>query len=200
MATEGQAQANQVDDQRIARLAEIFGGDDGPLQGEALSQRLGELKTAAFAEYELALSGSRFPTTIKELRELRLTLLYEHLPDGLPTDDQIGDLFQMTRSQVGTLIAGARARFGPEIEARVKREAITVLEAAKKVDDNMVRLQAADSLARYLGDLIARTNAPPMEKRKDASRSYDVGRDTIKELCGQLGVDPARTVKAIAWK
>jgi hypothetical protein len=195
-----EAQANQLDRQRIARLAEIFGGDDGPLQGEALDRRLGELREAAFAEYELALSGSRFPATIKELRELRLTLLYEHLPDGLPTDNQIGELFQMTRSQVGTLVAGARARFGPEIEARVKREAKAALEAAKKVDDNTVRLLAADSLARYINDLIARTNAPPMEKRKDASRSYDVGRDTIKELCGQLGVSPAQIVKAITWK
>jgi hypothetical protein len=194
-----QEQEDQVSE-RIARLAEVFAGDDGPLQGVELKDRLDQLRAAAFAEYELALSGSRFPSTIKELRELRLSLLYEHLPDGLPTDDQIGELFQMTRSQVGTLVAGTRARFSPEIEARVKREAKAVLEAAKKVDDDMVRLQAADSLARYLGDLIARTNAPPMEKRKDASRSYDVGRDTIKELCRQLGVDPAQTVKAIAWK
>lgn len=199
MAPDGREQEDQLSE-RIARLAEIFAGADGPLKGAKLKDRLDQLRAAAFAEYELALSGSRFPSTIKELRELRLSLLYEHLPDGLPTDDQIGELFQMTRSQVGTLVAGTRARFGPEIEARVKREAKTVLEAAKKVDDNVVRIQAADSLARYLGDLIARTNAPPMEKRKDASRSYDVGRDTIKELCGQLGVDPAQTVKAIAWK
>jgi len=199
MAPDDQEQEDQLSE-RIARLAEIFAGDDGPLQGAKLKDRLDQLRAAAFAEYELALSGSRFPSTIKELRELRLMLLYEHLPVGLPTDEQIGELFQMTRTQVGTLVAGTRARFGPEIEARVKREATAALEAASKVNENTVRVLAAESLARYLEDLIARTNAPAMEKRKDASRSYDVGRDTVEGLCRQLGVKAAETVKAIKWK
>ncbi len=199
MATEAEGQSNQAQQQRLARLAEIFGDDGTPLQENALKDRLAQLQAAAFEEYELALSGSRIPSTIKELRELRLSLLYEHLPDGLPTDDQIGEFFQMTRTQVGTLIAGTRARFGPEVEKRVKREAKATLEDATKVDDNTVGIFAADSLAGYLSDLIAQTHAPPLDKRRDASQTYYLGRTTIKELCKRLGIDPAQTVKVIKW-
>jgi hypothetical protein len=199
MATEEEVLENQPQQQRVDRLAEIFGDNGTPLQGKALIDRLAQLRAAAFEEYELAFSGSRFPSTIKELRELRLSLLYEHLPDGLPTDDQIGELFQMTRTQVGTLIAGTRARFGPEVEKRVKREAKATLGAATKVDDNTVSVFAADSLAGYLSDLIARTHAPPLDKRRDASQTYYLGRTTIKELCKQLGIEPQQTVKVIKW-
>lgn len=105
----------------------------------------------------------------------------------------------MTRTQVGTLIAGTRARFGPEIEKRVKREAKAALEAATKVDDSTVSIFAADSLAGYLNDLIAQTHAPPLDKRRDASQTYYLGRTTIKELCKRLGTDPQQTVKVIKW-
>lgn len=196
---EAEVPVSQQHQRRVARLAEIFSEAGAPLQGKALDDRLAQVQSAALEEYELALSGSRFPSTIKELREQRLSLLYEHLPDGLPTDDQIGELFQMTRTQVGTLIAGTRARFGPEIDERVKREAKATLEAATKVDDSTVSIFAADSLAGYLGDLIAQTHAPPLDKRRDASQTYYLGRTTVMELCKRLGIDPTQTVKVIKW-
>lgn len=175
------------------RLAEILG-----VQGDDLKTRLEEMATAALEEYELAFSGVRSPSTLRELRELRLRLLYEHLPDGQPTDDQIGELFQMTRSQVGTLIAGTRARFGHELSERLKTAAVAALKGATKVNDDTVRIVVADSLARYMRDLVAQTSAPPLEKRRDASRTYDAGRDTVEALCGKLGIDKS-LVSALSW-
>ncbi|HEU4739645.1 MAG TPA: hypothetical protein VFS54_11295 [Solirubrobacterales bacterium] len=176
-----------------ARIATIFG-----VEGDELQARMRELAKAALEEYELAL-GERFPSTIKEQRELRLRLLYKHLPDELPTDEQIGELFQMTRPQVATLIAGTRARFGPEIEKRMKAAAVAALANASESDGDTVRIFAPDSLAKYMGDLISQTQAPPMEKLRDAGQTYDLRRDTIKALCKRLDVEPEAVVTVLDW-
>lgn len=177
------------------RVAEIFN-----LSGEQLQKRMQKFAAAALEEYELAFSGERSPSTMKDLRELRLRLLLEHLPDGEPTDEQVAQLFQMTRTQASTLIAGTRARFGPDVEERIKREATTALAAATKVDDNTVSIFASDSLARYLSDLVHATHAPPLDKRRDAAQTYYLRRTTISVLCERLGLDPAKTVPVIKWK
>jgi hypothetical protein len=175
------------------RLAAILG-----VEGSDLSARLEQVAGAALEEYELAFSGVRAPSTVRELRELRLRLLYEHLPEGEPTDDQIAELFQMTRPQVGTLIAGTRARFGPQLDQRLRHAAIGALQGASNVDDDTARIVVPDSLARYVRDLVAQTSAPPPDKRRDASRTYDLGRDTVRALCRKLGIEPS-SVTALTW-
>lgn len=175
------------------RIAAIFS-----VEGEELKERMGQLAAAALEEYELAL-GERFPSTIKEQRELRLRLLYKHLPGELPTDEQIAQLFQMTRAQVGTLIAGTRARFGPELERRLRDAAKAALKGATESDSDTARIVAAESLRRYMSDLVSETEAPPLEKVRTASRTYDVPRDTIRALCRKLGQSPT-LVKALKWE
>jgi hypothetical protein len=182
-------------DERVARLKEIF----GEVEDGGLKERMQALAVAAMEEYELAFSGSRFPSTMRDLRELRLRLLYEHLPEGEPTDEQVAELFQMTRTQAATLIAGVRARFGHEVEKRIKAEATKALSKATKVNDDTVSIFARDSLARYLSDLIAETHAAPLDKRRDASQTYYLGRTTIEVICSELGVEPKQTVKVITW-
>jgi hypothetical protein len=178
---------------RAQRLREIFGVDD-----DALEERVTALASAALEEYELALSGERPATGIRDLRELRLNLLYKHLPDGEPTDDQIAELFLLTRAQVATLVAGTRARFGPAITGRLRGQAKAALVNATNVDDDTVRVVMPDSLGRYMKDLVAQTEAQPLEKRRDASRTYDIGRDTLSALAAKLGFD-ASEVTAIDW-
>jgi ethanolamine ammonia-lyase small subunit len=167
------------------RLETIFG-----TEGPDLEEKLTSLAEAAVEEYALAFTGTRAPSTIRELRELRLQLLYKHFPAGEPTDDQVARLFQMTPAQVATLIAGTRARFEAELGSRLRSEAITTLTTkATRVDENTIRIVVSDSLARYLKDLVAQTSAPPIERRKDASRTYDVGRATVRALCRRLGLE-----------
>jgi len=169
------------------RVAEIFGvsGDDAKARMEALA-------AAALEEYTLAFSGVRAPSTIKELRELRLRLLYKHLPAGEPTDEQIAQLFQMTPAQVGTLVAGTRARYRDDVGARMRELAIAAMKKSVKLDDDGTRRlrNVSDSLGRLLKELVAQTSAPPVEKRRDASRTYDLGPDTVNAICAQLGIDP----------
>lgn len=164
-----------------------------------LGEKLPPVAAAALEEYVLAFTGERSPSTLREQRELRLRLLYDHLPAGEPTDEQVGLLFQLTPAQVSTLIAGTRARFGEDLTPRLRAAAIAALQQqAEQVDDDTIRIVVPDSLARYLRELVAQTSAPPPERRKDASRTYDLGRTTVVALCKQLGIDP-KAVSALAW-
>jgi hypothetical protein len=183
-----------LDEAQLARIGAVFG-----VEGSALDAQLASLAAAALEEYALAFSGTRNPSTIREQRELRLCLLYEHLPAGEPTDEQVSLLFQMTPSQVSTLVAGTRARFEVELAARLRAAAIKALtEGAEPVDEDTIRIVVPDSLARYLRDLVAQTAAAPILKRPDASRTYDIGRNTLAALCARLGIDPT-AVAILEW-
>lgn len=176
------------------RLAEIFG-----VTGDELVKRARAMAEAAREEYRLWYSGERNPGTITELRELRLKLLYEYLPEGEPTDDQIAQLFQITRPRVGTLIANTHARFGTTLEQRMRRAAVDALtQHAYGIDDDTIRVELADSLGRYVKELAARRNVPPVEKSREASRTYEIRRETVIALCSQLEIDPEQ-VTALDW-
>src|SRR5213080_3250569 len=91
-------------------LAEILGIDPGDDPVGAVSDELAGMAKSGFAEYLLYLSGERVPSGVRDLRELRLRLLAEYLPHGLPTDPQVAQLFHLTPAQARNLVAGARAR------------------------------------------------------------------------------------------
>ncbi len=183
-----------LDPALLERLRAVFRVD-----GDELQAVLGELASAALTEYALAFSGIRSPATMRELRELRLRLLYESLSGDRPTDRQVAEAFQLTPTQATTLIAGTRARFAPELEGAVRRAAVAVLEEARPVDEDTVRIRVPDSLARYLKDLVSRTAAPPLDKRRDASQTYDLTRSTVSALCRELGVEQT-VVRALRWE
>ena len=75
--------------------------------------------------------------------------------------------------------------------AEVARQA---LRDATKVNNNMIRIVASDSLFAYLSELIS--SAAPPTKRTDASHQYDLTRATVKELCEALDL-PIAEVKAL---
>lgn len=172
------------------RIQQVFG-----VEGEDLTKRMQAVAAAAFEEYRVEMSGLRSISTIREQRELRLYLLYKHLwPLGGLSDAQVGELFQMTRSQVSTLIAGTWARFRPELEDRLRDEVKQVLEDGEWQEGNkVIWVELSESLARYMRDVIAQTNAPPIEKLREVSRTYELSRQTVTELCGKLGI-PAGSV------
>ena len=124
---------------------------------------------------------------MRELRELRLRLLYDHLAGDAPTDAQVAQLFELTPTQARNLIAGTRARYRPELEGTMSARSIAALKQSTRVDDRTARVVMSDSLAVYLGDLISETQAPPLEKVKDASRTYDIKKSTATALGKRLG-------------
>jgi hypothetical protein len=172
-----------LDADQAQDLAEVLGVD-----ASAVTELVPKFAAAALTEYWLAFTGTHAPTSIRDLRELRLALLFEALPPGQPTDEQVAALFQLTPTQSASLIAGARARHARRVEGRLREAAKAALETATKPYDRHVRVVMPASLATYLKDLVRRTGAPPIEKQRGTSRTYDLEDDTVKALCGVLGM------------
>jgi hypothetical protein len=150
------------------------------------------LARAALAEYALQASGERVPGGVRDLRELRLRLLAEHLPGGLPTDGPIAQFFHLTPAQARNLVNGARARYPAELAAGMKQAAIDALRRSDKGDADTIRITASPSLAAYLSDIVVTdSNAPPLAPRKDGSNRWDVSRKAAEVLCRRLGIDVA---------
>jgi hypothetical protein len=181
-----------VPDEDADRLNEIF-GIDSISEPERASKLQSGIAQAALAEYLLLLTGERSPSTMRDLRELRLRLLACHLPESLPSDEQIAEIFQLTRTQARTLISGTRARYRHELEHMLRQAAKVALKNAEAVDQDTIRIEASDSLASYLGEIV-HSAQPPM-KRPDASRRYDLTRSTVEELCEVLGLPIAEVQK-----
>jgi hypothetical protein len=185
-----------VPDEDAQRLFEIFDIDATKEPDKALELQAG-IARAALAEYLLLVTGERNPSTVRDLRELRLRLLACHLPEHLPSDEQIAEIFQLTPTQARTLVSGTRARYRQELEDMLNEAAKVALKSAEKVNTDTVRIEASASLAAYLRETV-RSAAPPT-KRTDASRQYDLVRVTVEELCGVLGL-PIEEVKALPKK
>lgn len=177
-------------DEELRRLAYVFGLD--PDASDSLKQLepwLAAVATAALQEYVLAFAGTRAPSTMRELRELRLRLLYDHLAEDAPSDAQVAQMFGLTRPQARTLIAGTRARYRAELEGTLSERSVEALKNSTRVDNNTARVVLPESLAVFLDDLISETQAPPLEKNRDASRTYEIKRSTATALSKRLDFD-----------
>ncbi len=181
-----------VPDTDVTALSGIF-GIDATAEGERATALLVGVVRAALSEYLSLVAAERNPTTMRDLRELRLSLLACHLPEGLPSDEQIAQIFQLTRTQARTLVTGTRARYRHELEQMLREAAKAALKNAGAVDQDTVRIEASDSLASYLGEIIR--SAQPPTKRADASHRYDLTRSTVEELCEVLGLAIAEVQK-----
>lgn len=167
------------------RIADILGGE-----GERRPQRLQKFVETAIEEYTLVMSGRRSVAGVRDQRELRLFLLYKNLEDvGGLGDHEVAELFQMTRSQARTLIAGTWARYREQLEDQLNAAVKKALESDgwdEKGKHLVVRLP--DSLARYVRETVEETNAPPVEKVRELAGTYDLPKQTVTKLCDRLGI------------
>ncbi len=174
--------------EELDRLGEIF-----DVSGEDLTVRLAALAAAAFEAYRIELSGVRSISTLRENRELRLCLLYKYLPAGEPTDVQIGQLFQLTPTQVANLVAGTWARFRPELEEQVAEAIKRSFEAGVRLKEknhpDKFRLRLPDSLARSLRDVIGQTNLSQLRKVPGVGQTYDLQEKSAFLLCDRFKID-----------
>lgn len=182
-----------VDEDAADRLLEGFGVAVGAEESkeEAVAPVAQGLARAAFEEYLLYMSGERVPAGIRDLRELRLRLLAEHLPAGLPRDGQVAALFHLTTSQARNLIAGTRARYPAKFEVLFREAAKKALREAERLESDRARITAGSSLAAFIRDLLSESVARPPTRLADASGRYDLARATVRALCERLEMDPA---------
>jgi hypothetical protein len=169
----------ELTDEQAAAIEAILGS----LSDELMTG----LAQAALTEYALAFGGERVPAGVRDLRELRLRLLAQRLPEGLPTERQVASLCRLTSTQARTLIAGTRARYPRELTVALGEAAKEALTGADKAGDT-IRMTLHPSLAAYLRDLLQDSAAPPPVRRPDSTIRYDVDRQTVEELCSLLGL------------
>ena len=180
----------QIDPEDATRLARIFGVDPGNDPAGAVGGELAGLAKAALAEYMLYITGERAPAGIRDLRELRLRLIAEHLPGGLPTDTQVAQLFHLTPAQARNLIAGARARYPDDFETSVTAAAKKALTESDKGDDGAARITASNSLVTFLRDIISASSQALLPiKVADATNRYDLTPDAVEVVCARVGLD-----------
>jgi hypothetical protein len=168
------------------RIAGILGGE-----GERRTERLQGFVEAAVEEYSLTMSGRKAVTGVSGQRELRLYLLYKHLdPVGGLSDRQVEELFQLTRSQARTLIAGTWARYREELQEQLSAAVEKALkhEEAKWDERKHLLIRLPGSLAKYVREVVDETNAPPVDKVREVAGTYDLSEDTVSALCAQLGI------------
>jgi hypothetical protein len=167
-------------DAELNELQAIFGDRadfDGILKG---------LATAALEEYTLAFSGTRAPTTLREVRELRLRLLFEHLPTP-PTDTQVAQLMQLTPSAARSLIAGTRARYRTRLDDRLRAAAVRALKDSTRADEaDTAYVVLSDSLAAYVRDLLSDTRTPPLKRTESVSLTWELKRSAAAALAEKL--------------
>jgi hypothetical protein len=169
----------------LDQLAAIFGVT---ARDPKFAEILEALATAALQEYTLAFSGTRSPGTLREARELRLRLLFEHLPGGGPTDTQVAQLMQLTPSAARTLIAGTRARYRTQLDEILRAAAVEALKESTRGDDeDTARVVLPDSLAVYVRDLADETRTPPLKKSDAISLTWEIKRSTAEVLGKRLG-------------
>jgi hypothetical protein len=186
----------EVSDEDARTLCVVFGIDPGASALASAQAHIQGLARAALSEYLIAATGRPYPGGVRDLRELRLRLLAESLPGGLPKDAEVAELFQLTRSQAKNLIMGARARYRNELGGRLADRARDALRNADKGDDDdHVRITAPESLARYIEDLVSDTTAAAPAKRAESSQRYEVARQTLEELCRLLGMNVSEVTK-----
>lgn len=173
------------DSPEVGRIREIF-----EVEGAELMERMQALAAEAFEEYQVEMSGLRSISTMREQREFRLYLLYKHLgKHGGISDAQVGELFQLTRRQVATLINGTWARFRPEMEEHMLGDVKAALEKGSwNKEKNVLKVEISDSMATYIKDVLAETNAPPVETVADVQRTYEITLQSVKALCDELGI------------
>jgi hypothetical protein len=192
----GEVQATvEVDDTAARTLTGIFSVDPGSDAARAL---FAGMTAAAFAEYMLYATGERVPAGVRDLRELRLRLLAENLPAGLPTENQVAQLFHLTAAQARNLIAGTRARYPSQLAKSLDEAARDALRQATKGDnDHTIRITASASVAAYLREVVANaSSAQAPAKRTDASNRYDVTRSAAEVLCAHLDM-PITDINAL---
>lgn len=179
-----------ITDTQVDRLKNAFHIDPGKGRSdlEAVTPVLEGLVKAATDEYLLYVSGERVPGGVRDLRELRLRLLGQRLPSGLPSDTEVAALFHLTTSQARNLLAGTRARYPDEFASLFVEAARTALRKAEKIDKSTFRITASKPLAAFIDDLLSESVARPPERLQDASGRYDLARSTAEDLCAALGL------------
>lgn len=87
---------------------------------------------AATEEYVRMILGQRALTTGRDIREYRLYLLIKHVFGEIPSEQDVSDLFQTTKTQSRTLIRNVLSKFQYELQEIIRATLKRVISKARQ--------------------------------------------------------------------
>jgi hypothetical protein len=160
---------------------------------DELPQKLVGHAQAALDEYVAMYLGRGTPTQAREIFENRLALLMTRaLHDGLPSDDDVARLFNISRSQARTLLRNTISRRRFLLADTFKASAKTALEAANGVEAGFVLTLRSAYLAEGLNLELDRLNkgSPPLTPIRNQVSRYLAAPSSYDLLCAAYGAAP----------
>jgi hypothetical protein len=176
------------DDNDAADLAVVLG-----CTADQVKDKLVAHAQAALEEYTDMYLGRRAPTQGKEILEQRLCRLMQRaLTDGLPTDDQVGRLFNTNQSAARTLIRNTISKHRFQLSGAVAASAKTALQKAVKDGDRFVLTIRSNYLAEWMNQDLARSNqgSPPLILERSRVSRYSTAKSSYQILCELYQAQP----------
>lgn len=113
------------------QLAQILGCD-----AEDLEDNLVPFFEAASEEHIKMYLGQRVFTRGSDFKEYRLFLLINHAFDGIPSEQEISNLFQTTITQSRSLVRSVMSKYQYELSNIIKETLSEVINEAEQIDDD----------------------------------------------------------------
>ena len=178
-----------VTDSEQAQVAYALGID--PAQ---VPDALDRLAAAATEEYLDMVLGRRQPRRLEEIREQRLVLLVRHLFAGrLPTEEQVGRIFQLTPTQSRALLRGVMAKHRYELADAVRATIEdTVRRAYEDVEAGVWEVTADAATIDTINAELAAVDGslPQVTRRRGTVSQYEIRPSAYQALRDLLAAGP----------
>jgi hypothetical protein len=169
------------------RLADSFGCTDAQLDA-----RLKQCSEAALAELLDMFLGRKLMSRASDFLEYRLLQLIQANVFGVPTDQNVADLFQVTLPQARTLIRNVYTKYRFALDAALDEELKLTLSRAKKLNEAQFILTIdSRAIADRLNDRLQRFGGLHRVVLEPGSLTrYPIDRASLDTLVTRLGAKP----------
>lgn len=174
-----------IPDADVQALADALGC--APADIEQTLQGHGQ---AAMDEYAAMYLGRDTPTSAAELRQLRLALLVERVfVDGMPDEERVAGLFQLTLPASRTLIRNTMTRYRARLAASVEAAGKTAVNTAQWAGDVVEISIPSTSLVEAMNRTLARNNSQHVRisKKQGTVSVYVTAAASYALLCQTYG-------------
>lgn len=157
---------------------------------ETLDQVFEGHAQAAIDEYVAMYLGREAPTNAAEMRQLRLALLVERaFVNGMPDEEQVAALFQLTLPASRTLIRNVMTRYRARLAASMTAAGKAVMENATWANDLVEMSIPSASLAEAMNRVLARDRSDHVRisKQKGTVSVYTTAAASYALLCHTYG-------------
>lgn len=147
---------------------------------------------AAVDEYVAMYLARATPASGSELRQLRLALLAERVfTDGLPDEETVAGLFQLTLPASRTLIRNTMTRYRTRLEASMNAAGKAVMDNADWAEDLVEMSIPSASLVEAMNRVLARHRSDHVRisKKQGTVSVYTTAAASYTLLCQTYGSD-----------